>query len=161
MSRAYAETVAETSEAQQAGNIRFPRKNYLLRCVECTYGRSKVKEVDGKTVGNNPMLTRVWEVVSPETVRIDDKEYIIAGKQITDYLTMTGKNAKNVVADSERLGVPVPDDEEPNTEVYLGKEARALIFSEGQKWTDEETGEPIKDSKGDEVTSFRYSIRWL
>jgi hypothetical protein len=63
----------------------FPQDNYELTCVEEDFGASKAS--------GNPMITRKWEIVKPETAVLGDKQVSIAGQQITEYIVCKNKNA--------------------------------------------------------------------
>ncbi len=163
MSKAYLEQ--GSAEPQKSFNVKLPYpKKFRLKCIECEFGRSKDK---GNGEGNNPMFTRTWEVVSPERVKIKDVagnivEVVVQGLKCMDWLTMTPKTAKIVLADSERLQVEPPDDELPVPQNYIGKEADAILRTNVQPRVDPDTNEPILDSKGNAVTGYQHQIaEWL
>lgn len=177
MSKAYMESVADEAPIVSARNVALPRKSYLLRCVNCEFKRSKVKpdpKDASKTVGNNPMLERTWEIVSPSTVRILDvaktqatgekvyNEVIVEGIQVRDWMTMTAKTANIVKADSTRLGVELPDDEQPDVAAYVGKTANAILKTVVTRAKDEETGEPIQLPDGSIKDDYQHQLQeWL
>lgn len=163
MSKAYLEQTG--TEPQKSFNIKLPYpKLFTLKCIECEFGRSKDK---GNGEGNNPMFTRTWEVVAPERVKIkNDKgemvEVVVQGLKCMDWLTMTAKTGKIVLADSERLGVEPPDDELPNPQAYLGKEGKAILRTNAQPRVDPDDGTPICDSKGTPVVGYQHNIaEWI
>lgn len=150
---------------QKRFNIRLPYpKMFRLKCLECTFGRSKKKD-DG--TGDNPMLTRRWEVTSPESVNIKDEngEMVptsIQGLEVNDWLTMSAKTGNIVKADSERLGVEIPDDELPNVQAYIGKEANAVLRTNVVVLKDADTGEPLVDGKGEPCITYQHNIsQWF
>lgn len=165
MSQTYLDTpTGEDQAAPKNFSIRLPRKSYRLRCISCEFKRSKAKPDGG---GNNPMLEREWEVISPETVTIknesgEDSKVTISGLRVRDWLTMTAKTGMIVRADSNRLGVEPPDDEAPNTQIYLGKEANAILQTTVDTAKDEETGKPILNSDDKPIVRYQHSIReWI
>lgn len=56
-----------------------PNGRYVMRCIEEVFSISKSSE--------NPMITRTWEVVSPEEIKIGDKLVGLAGEKFRQYLT--------------------------------------------------------------------------
>jgi hypothetical protein len=162
MSKSYVE--AGAAEPQKQFNIRLPKKAYTLRCIGVEFKRSKKKD-DG--TGDNPMLEREWEVVSPEKVKIKGedgelREVTVQGLTIRDWLTMTAKTAKIVEKDSARLGVEIPDDEIPNTKAYEGKTGIAILGTNVIPAKDEETGEAITHGNGEPVVQYQHRINeWL
>lgn len=174
MSTDYLNTPDEAPVANY--KVKLPKKAYTLRCVEAAFGRSKPK-VDPKTgeaTGNNPMYTRTWEVVSPESVRIKNVEksaetgeevfedVIIAGLTVMDWLTLTSKTARVVKADANRLGIEPPDDDGSSVTSFIGKEAQAILRTDVQKAIDEETKQPIKLPNGEDKIDYRHQIaEWL
>jgi len=139
-------------------SIRLPVKEYTLRCTEAEFGKSKEKE-DGK--GNNPMITRTFEIISPEIVKVKDgesfREVIIQGLQLKNWLVITAKTKSFVEKDCAIFGVDLPDDERPNLNVYIGKEVKALLRTTVKSVVDEETGEPIM-SGGKPKVNYQHSI---
>jgi hypothetical protein len=168
MSTAYIDEGSQ--QPQQTFNIKLPKKAYRLKCIDVVFKRSK-KKIDQKTgqeVGDNPMLERTWEVIAPEKVMIkvdsegNKKEVVVAGLKVKDWLTMTPKTANTVKNDSERFGVDLPDDERPNVKAYINKEGAAILITNEVKQIDEETSEPITDSKGNPVISYQHQLQeWL
>lgn len=160
-------TAADAPEASTIGNFKFalPKKAFKLKCVEATFGKSKVK-ADGS--GGNPMITRKWQIVAPEKVMIkvgnegNREEKVVAGCGLMDWLTLTAKTKNIVIKDSTRLGVEPPDDEMPNLKAYEGVEAMAICSTKVAPEMDEETGEPILNTKGEAVVKFQHNItEWL
>lgn len=141
----------------------FP-KLFTLCCIGVTFGRSKKKD-DGS--GDNPMFTRRFEVVSPETVNVknDEGNFVltsIQGLEVTDYLTLSSKTKEIVKRDCERFQVDIPDDETPNVLAYVNKTAKATLITDRNVMKDVDTGEPILDSKGQPVIFYRHTIKqWI
>lgn len=176
MSKAYLESPEAAANVASARGVKLPRKSYLLRCINCEFGRSKIKTnpETGETSGNNPMFTRTWEIVSPERVRILNTEktkekgenvydeVIVAGIQVRDWLTLTPKTVHIVKQDSARLGVELPDDETPDTAAYVGKTANAILSTNVAFAKDEETGEIIELPDGTKKEDFQHRLQeWL
>ena len=55
----------------------FPKDNYICRCIEEKFAPS------GK---GNPMVTRQWEIVSPEVVTVGDGQLSVVGVKFFQYL---------------------------------------------------------------------------
>lgn len=64
----------------------FPKDAYILKCVEESFAPSKSS--------GNPMLTRTWEIISPEIIVIGDKQVNIGGVKLTQYRPVKCKNSK-------------------------------------------------------------------
>ena len=118
----------------------FPQNSYTIRCIEETFGPSKSS--------GNPMITRKWEIVSPETVQIGDRQVSVAGQEITEYITCKVKNEDGDgwnVAKSDKafgrlrddlllLGADASsdiDDENPPT-IARGLEVIAYVYAKEQ-----------------------------
>ena len=167
MSSAY--LTAPTDEPLKDFEVILNRGAYTLRCIACVFKRSKEKidENTGEKSGNNPMLERTWEVISPEVIKCKNaltgelEEKNIAGLQVRDWLTMTSRTGKIVKADSVRLGVEPPDDEKPNVMAYIGKTARAKLMTKTEFDMDENTGAFIMIGDKQKIV-YRHSIvEWL
>jgi len=176
MSKAYLESPEAAANTASARNVKLPRKSYLLRCINCEFGRSKekVNPETGEKSGNNPMFTRTWEIVAPEKVRVLNQEktrekgenvydeVTVAGIQVRDWLTLTPKTVNIVKQDSARIGVELPDDETPDIGAYIGKTANAILSTTVTLAKDEETGEVIELPDGTKKEDFQHRLQeWL
>lgn len=65
-------------EVKLTKNIPLPKKNYVLRCTEEEYKSSKK---------GNMMIERKWEIVDPAEVVQSDRKLILAGTEMTQYVT--------------------------------------------------------------------------
>jgi hypothetical protein len=63
--------------------IPFPKDNYLCRCIEEKFAPSST---------GNPMITRNWEIVSPETVTVGEKVVSVVGARVTQFLVTETKD---------------------------------------------------------------------
>src|SRR5437879_5627696 len=74
-------------------SVPFPRDNFILRCIEESFGPSKSS---GK-----PMISLEYEVVSPEdAVSADGKRYTVVGEKIIKYYTTKSVDGEgNIDAD--------------------------------------------------------------
>lgn len=153
-------------------NIALPRDRYIIRCTAEEFGPSKSS--------GNPMITRTWEIVSPESIMIDGKKVIIAGTEIKRYNTLEviGDQAKTLkavgsyLADNAKLGLPSAEVDTENPELLCeGVCAHAILSSEEQvtrkALTDEERaegkkfGEAIKDQEGNELKRYNHRIEQI
>lgn len=137
----------------------IPKDNYILRCVDESFG-------DSKTSGN-PMITLEHEIVSPATVMIDGEETEVAGQTIKQYLTtkvLEGEDAeqksKDCLANLEKnynvFGLEFDKDTfnvDNPTLGFKGKTFHALLYGKGGPSTKAPTQEQIKQGKrvGDEI----------
>ena len=74
--------------------ISFPQDNYIIRCIDESFGPSKSSQ--------NPMITLGFEFVAPETITVAGEEYGIAGVKIPDYLAVTKVMNEDGSVDSEK-----------------------------------------------------------
>jgi len=152
--------MSETTNApEKAINVKLPKKKYKIRCVIAEYGESQK---------GNAMVTRDWEIISPETVGITQadgsiKTYTTAGLIIRgDRLTKTDKTKKWLEDDERRTGVAFPNPESPNAKLYEGVICQAIIISEASPQIDEETKEPITDDNGQPIVRYYNKIQeWI
>lgn len=74
--------------------VQCPRDNFVLRCIEESFGISKGKE--------NPMITLKWEIDRPEELEIGGELYTMAGTQTTSYYTTIVLNGEGDLAEKTR-----------------------------------------------------------
>ena len=153
----------------------FPRDRYAITCIEETFGLSKSSD--------NPMITRVWEISSPETVQQGDKKMNVAGLKINQYVTTKVKDPKTGGWDAEAsdknfgrfrdelvlMGFTEEaiDDEAPPL-FAKGKTVDAIVYAKADKARKSPTpeqlakgqkqGDPIKDQDGKEVVTYQLAI---
>lgn len=148
-------------EVIKKGNVRVPRDLYQLRCIDAKFGISKSSE--------NPMITLTWEIVGPDSITVDGMKADVRGKQLTQYLVLTAKNAGNVFELHEKLGLPAEtlDDQNPDTEVYKNLVVDAILSSEDvisrkeptpEQRASRQQGDPILDGEGKQIVSYRPKL---
>ena len=137
----------------------FPQDNFILRCIEESFGPSKSS--------GNPMITLNYEIVAPETINVAGIEYSVQGLKITPgyYTTATLDDAEKTALNEQRVfkssnperpslyelfevdssGV---DKNNPKLE-FKGKLMHALLASEVKEKTKSPTAEQLK--KGQKV----------
>jgi hypothetical protein len=80
----------------------FPKDNYVIRCLEEKFAPSS---------SGNPMITRNWEVVSPEVATLGDKQVSVVGARVTQWLpTEVYEGGKLDEAKSDKAFGKVRDD---------------------------------------------------
>jgi hypothetical protein len=151
----------------------FPKDRYTIRCTEEKFGMNS---------NNNPMITREWEVVAPETVQIGDQIVTVSGATIQQYLTSKvkgdggqwdSKRSDGAFArlrdDLKLLGFEGEeiDDENPPL-IAKGKVVEAILYGRVSKSFKEVTpeqrakgqrnGDPIKDLDGKDVVVYQINI---
>lgn len=122
---------------------------------------------EGKSSGGHPMTTLTCEIIAPETVVIDDKEYKIAGRQFMLWLMHVPSEQwgqGKVFSFMDKLGLDCGEDYDTtkHKEYFLGMEFDIILSSEedikrmapkpGQK-----LGDPIRDGEGNPI-SLGYRI---
>jgi hypothetical protein len=140
-------------------SVMFPQDNFILRCIEESFGPSKSS--------GNPMITLGFEIVAPETVNVAGVDYSVTGLKITPgyYTTATLDDAEKTAQNEARVfkssnperpslyelfeidstGV---DKNNPKLE-FKGKLVHALLRSEVKEKTKSPTAEQLK--KGQKV----------
>lgn len=155
-------------------SIPFPKDAYALHCISEDLGFANSGSV---------MITREWEIVSPETVAIGDKTYNVAGQKIKQYLVTKVKDGDNwdekksdasfsrLAEDYKTLGYTESsiDDENPKL-IAKGRTVDAIVSAEEgtarRAPTPEQAakgiklGDPIKVN-GKEVKSFNLKINQI
>jgi hypothetical protein len=73
---------------------RLPKKTYILECIKQEFGISKNSK--------QPMVTRYWQILTPETLRIDGVETTVAGTEMIQYrpLRSNGNKEKNITPET-------------------------------------------------------------
>ena len=69
--------------SQWNNKVFFPKDKYIIRCIEEESVISK---------GDNPMVQRTWEIVSPETIQVGDRTLSVGGLKITQFRPTKVKN---------------------------------------------------------------------
>jgi len=139
----------------------FPKDKYTIRCIEEESGTSK---------GDNPMITRTWEIIAPETIQVGDRTLSVGGLKVTQYRPTKVRNAPADVEahgewDSEKsdksfntftdelknAGVDVPAEIDDETPPCLMKDVTvaAVLHSKEDKARKSPTPEQMK--KGQKV----------
>jgi hypothetical protein len=62
----------------------FPKDRYQIACIEEKFAPSKNS--------GNPMITRVFEIVSPEQIEVGDMKVAVGGLKFTQYVTIKVKD---------------------------------------------------------------------
>lgn len=160
---------------QYSNNMPFPQDRYQIRCVEESFAPSS---------GGNPMITREWEIISPETIQLGDKTIGIVGTKVVQYLVCKVKDEdgdgwdskksdkafSKLAADLGVLGIDPStevDDENPPL-IAKGKVVQAILYAKEdarrkaptpeQLSFGQRVGDIIKDENGKDVKSYRLNI---
>ena len=152
----------------------FPKDRYQIACIEESFAPSS---------GGSPMVTRKWEIVSPEVVQQGERSLNVGGLQLTQYLVTKVKDKETGEWDKEKSdkafgrfcdelvnlgfdGTEV-DDENPPL-IAKGKTVDAILYAKedvarktptpeqlkkGQRY-----GDAIKDANGNDVKSYQLQI---
>lgn len=159
--------------------IPFPKDRYVCHCIS---------EERKKAASSNLMLVREWEIVKPETIKVGDKEFNIAGQKVTQYLTFkvhavddngkaldTWDAAKCELAfgrlrdDLLKLGFDGEeiDDENPPL-IAKGKTVDLILYGKEDKKYKSPTpeqiakgikrGDPIKGPDGKDIVAYQLQI---
>lgn len=169
--------IRKTSDGVSSWNnkLPLPRDRYTLRCIEESFGLSKSSD--------NPMLSRTWEIVAPETVTIGDKQVSVAGQKVQQYLVTKvkdpdtgGWDAKKsdtkfgqLRDDLQKLGFEGEeiDDENPPL-VAESKVVDAILYGKlnqafkemtaEQRASGAKVGSPITDASGQPIKTYQIQI---
>jgi hypothetical protein len=153
----------------------FPKDRYQIRCIEEEFGLSS---------GDNPMITRTFEILSPETVPVGDRTISVGGRKVIQYRITKVRNSKEDVSKGEpewneeksdksfgqlrdELNLVGYDKEEIDDEnpplIFKDKIFDAILY--GKEDTarkapakGQRVGEAIKDANGKEIKSFQIQI---
>lgn len=135
----------------------FPQDNFIIRCIEESFGPSKSS--------GNPMITLGYEVVAPESINIAGIDYSVAGLKITPgyYTTATLDDVDKTKQNEERVFKSVnPErpslyelfeidasgiDKNNPTLSFKGKLVHARLKSEVKEKTKSPTAEQLKAGK--------------
>ena len=147
----------------------FPRERYQIRCVLEEFGLSS---------GDNPMITREFEILSPDTVPLGDRTVSVGGRTVMQWRVVKVKDdaAKSDKSfgqlRDELLMAGYPHDGEVDDEnpplyfkdkvfdaILYGKEdvsRRAPTPEQIKKGS--KVGDPIKDANGKEIKTYQIQI---
>jgi hypothetical protein len=154
----------------------FPKDRYAICCIEESFAPSKGS--------GNPMITRVWEIVSPEVVTNGDRQMNVAGLKMTQYCITKVKDPETKEWDSEKsdkafgrfatelqlLGYPPEQDvDDENPPLFAkGKTVDAIVSAKKdvarknptpeQLRKGQRFGDPIKDANGKDVETYQLQI---
>lgn len=153
----------------------LPRDRYVARCTSEEFGESKSS--------GNPMITREWEIVHPDSVVINGQKKIIAGISVKQYLptivfkedgktrddTSSNKALSRLRDENSNLGLPCEAIDDENPELCCkGVVADVILSSEESKQFKSPTpeqlaqgkkyGDPIKDDNGKDVVVYRVKL---
>ena len=118
---------------------RIPPTSVVLRAIKETFAPSKSS--------GNPMITREWEVVAPETVMVNGTAKFIAGLKLQQYLPTMSLNPDGSRNDAKsdkalarlrdenialRLPADAIDDENPELHIDLAIKANQPIYADGK-----------------------------
>lgn len=160
--------------ANLSSKLALPRDHYVLRCISEKFAPSKA---------GNPMITREWELVFPETKEIGGQTVNVAGTKFLQYLTVkvadgnggwdaekTAAAQGRLVADYDTLGFDSDNIDDENPALYAqGILADAICGSEEsvqrkaqtpEQKAKKELGEEIKVD-GKSVKSYRPVLSQL
>lgn len=158
---------------QWRNNTPFPKDRYVLHCVE---------EVFGESGSKNLMLTRTWEIVSPEVITVGDRNLQVAGQQIVEYVVTKNSDGEGgwdekkssssfgrATEDFKILGFAEDswDDENP-PKLAKGKTIDGIVYAEETVQRKSPTpeqlskgikmGDPIKDASGKDVKAYQLKL---
>jgi hypothetical protein len=150
----------------------IPQDRYVCRCTKESFGPSRNS--------GNLMITREWEIVSPEEVTIGDQKVQVAGQKLYQYLVTknledaakSDKSLGRVFDDYNALGFPTADgiDDENPTLMAEGKYADIIIGAEEsvarkdptpEQRAKRQLGDPIKDGNGKDIKTYRPVIKQI
>ena len=135
-------------------STQLPTDRYIVRCKKEEFGISKSS--------GNPMITRTWEIVSPDTIVVNGQSVVIAGTEILQYLTLknieddakTKAAVGRYLAENKKLGLysDEVDNENPSL-VCVGVVADAILASDENTRKKAPTPEQIAAGKkfGDNI----------
>lgn len=129
--------------------VQFPKDNYVIRCMDDSFGPSKSS---GK-----PMITLGFEIVSPETITVDGSEYTIAGTELKAYYVTQSvdeqgnidvEKTQNIAARLKKLyeafGLDFSTFNPENPTLgFKGKSVHALLYGDVQEQRKAPTAEQI------------------
>jgi hypothetical protein len=169
--------IRKTSEgiSQWNNKLPFPKDRYTIRCIEESFGLSKSSD--------NPMISRTWEVLTPELVTIGDKQVNVAGAKIQQYVVCKVKDPETGGWDAKKSDVKFGqlrddltalgyegeeiDDENPPM-IGMGKVVDAILYGKvnqsfreptpEEKAQGKRVGQPIKDGAGNDVKTYQINI---
>jgi len=160
--------------SQWNSKMPFPKDRYVIHCLDETFGISKSS--------GNPMLTREFEIVAPETVQVGDRTISLAGAKITQYRPTkvkaqngegwdTAKSDKRFGELRDELvncGFASEEIDDENPPIFMkGKTFEAIVYAKEERSRKAQTpeqrakgepGEPIKDASGKEVVTYQLQI---
>ena len=135
----------------------FPQDNFILRCIEESFGPSKSS--------GNPMITLGYEIVAPESINVAGVEYSVQGLKITPgyYTTATLDDPDKTAQNEQRVFKSTNPDRPSLYELFeidstgvdknnpklefKGKLVHALLTSEVKEKTKSPTAEQLKQGK--------------
>ena len=161
--------------SQWKNTMPFPKDNYILRCIEETFGISS---------GGNPMITRKFEIVAPSIVEIGELKVGVAGATIVQYRVTKNKDKETGEWDQKKsddsfgnlrdefLAIGADEDMEIDDEnpplLFKNKTIQAVVYGKKdvsrKPVTAEQIrkgikqGDPIKDQDGNEIVSYQLQI---
>lgn len=144
---------------------RLPKQRYSLRCLKEEFGPSKSS--------GNLMITRKWEIVSPETIEINGKQVEIAGVELNPQYVVIRNNNPDGTKDVEKsnksigrflnerhnlgLNAEEVDDEAPPLDLE-GKIVDAICDAEEsvmrERSVNGKPGKEILDANGNKIVRY-------
>lgn len=126
--------------------VGFHNANYVLRVLSASFGPSSK---------GSPMITLDLEIASPETVRIDNEDYTIAGAKLKHYITTksvkdgkvdeekTEKMKERIEATYRAFGLDFAkfDAENPDVSAFVGKTVWAFVEADALEKRESPTAE--------------------
>lgn len=139
-------------------SMRLPPDNYVLRCVEESFGPSKSS--------GNPMITLEFEIQSPDEIEIAGEKVTIAGTKLTHYVTTQVLNDAEksegcrvrAVGDKQKKGIYQlfgldPEGFNPENPIlgFKGKLEHARLTSEENAARKDPTEEQLKKGERGDI----------
>lgn len=144
----------EKSATVQGGNCYIPKERYRVRCTATKLGKSN---------SGLPMTTLSMEIIEPESITHDGKNYMIAGRQFSYWLMHVQSESWGQARVEEfctKLGIDTEDayDDELHNEYFKGMEFDAVLSSEEDikrkdRLPGQKVGDPILDGEGKPITN--------
>lgn len=148
----------DNTQIIRGGKSFLPTALYRAQVVDASYGLSS---------SGNPMTTLSLEIIEPEKIEHEGKEYMVAGRSFKMFLvhttSLTGRQTESsqagVVDFMTKLGL---EDENYDTdkvkEYFLGQQFDIILNSVEDvkrfaKQPGEKVGKPILDGEGKEITN--------
>jgi hypothetical protein len=135
----------------------FPQDNYIVRCIDESFGPSKSS--------SNPMITLGFEIVAPDEVEVGGEHINVAGVQTTGYYTTQvidgdgqldlekTSNCRQRLADLYKaFGLDFEDFNPENPVLgFKGKVVHVLMYGKEQERRKSPTAEQLKNKQQGDI----------